>query len=512
MAGKLTVEEVKGLTGIGRRKPEPKPGRHTDGNGLHLHVRPDSRAGWVLRYRLHGRQRDMSLGGYPDVSLAEARDAAEIARQHIKSGRDPIRERQRAAQQAAEAASRDRTFRAAMASAIGAREGAWKNEKHRWQWRATVEKHALPILGDLPVAEVSVEDVLRVLRPIWAKIPETASRLRGRIETILDHARALNWRVGENPARWRGNLAELLPNPSKIARVQRQPALPWNQVPTFMVALRERHGRAATALTFAILTAARTGEVRGMTWGEVDLEERVWTVPAERMKAGEMHRVPLSDAALAVLRAVRPEKVQRDRLVFPNSRGGALSDMALTMLVRGMATDGLSEHELPRWRDATARVVVPHGFRSTFRDWCSDTRHEGREAYERALAHLIRDESEAAYARSDLLERRRGLMQAWGEFCCSAGALVIQLDRQRVKRATNGSPPLLRDRAGELRIIPGTPGTPGTSADVRGSARSRRAAGREHRERPALSDDQAGATPTGQNSTTMPIPETAETA
>lgn len=431
MAGQLTAKTVEALTAKGRHKT----GRHTDGGGLHLHIRPDGRASWVLRYRLHGRQRDMSLGTPPDVTLKAARDAAELARQSVKAGRDPIRERQRAAQDAAEAASPERTFKAAMESALGAREGAWKNEKHRWQWRATVEKHALPILGDLPVSEIGTADVLRVLRPIWSKVPETANRLRNRIEAILDHAHALKWRHGDNPARWRGNLKELLPAPSKLAPERPQPALPWHQVPAFMRALEQRRGMAALALRFAILTAARTGEARGMIWGELDLEARVWTVPAERMKAGEMHRVPLSDAALAILAAVRPEKVKAAMLVFPSGRGTPLSDMALTMLTRGMATDGIPEEEPPRWRDPTGRVIVPHGFRSSFRDWCGETRPEGREVAERALAHVVRG-VEGAYARSDILERRRPLMQAWGEFCVSSKGEVIQIDDARARNRT----------------------------------------------------------------------------
>jgi integrase len=387
----------------------------------------------VLRYRLHGLQRDMSLGGWPDVKLKEARALAGAARQQISEKRDPIRERQREAAEGALANSRERTFAAAMESAIAAREGVWKNEKHRWQWRATLEKHALPVLGKLPASEVTVDDVLRVLRPIWAATPETAARLRGRIETVLDHAHALKWRTGENPARWRGNLSELLPNPSKLAPVQRQPALPWEQVPRFMVALRERAGMAALALEFAILTAARTGEVRGATWGEVDVDARVWAVPAARMKAGEMHRVPLSDAALDVLARVRPEQPRAAAFIFANGRGGALSDMALTMLVRGMALDGLEEGALPRWRDAAGRAVVPHGFRSSFRDWCGETRPEGREVAERALAHVVRG-VEGAYARSDLLERRRPLMEAWGAFCAAAPAEVASLDEARAAR------------------------------------------------------------------------------
>lgn len=436
MPGRLTVKTVEAITGTaaeGRNPSKPAtPGRHTDGDGLHLHVRSDGRAGWVLRYRLHGRQRDMSLGGWPDVGLKEARALAAAARQQIAENRDPIRERQRAAADATLAGSRERTFKAAMESALQAREGTWKSPKHRWQWRATLEKHALPILGDMPVSEVATHDVLRVLRPFWAKTTETATRLRGRIEIVLDHAHALKWRTGENPARWRGNLSELLPNPSKLAPVQRQPALPWPQVPAFITALRERQGMAALALEFVILTAARTGEARGATWGEIDLDAAIWTVPASRMKAGEMHRVPLSAAAVAVLARAKEahpmaqtlpkdEQLKPHMLLFPNSGGKSLSDMALTMLVRGMALDGLAEDELPRWRDMTGRAIVPHGFRSSFRDWCGETRPEGREVAERALAHVVRG-VEGAYARSDLLERRRPLMEAWGAFACGGGA------------------------------------------------------------------------------------------
>jgi integrase len=439
MAGRLTAKTVAALTGItqenSRLAVAPTAGRHTDGDGLHLHVRADGRAGWVLRYRLHGRQRDLSLGGWPDVGLKEARALASEARQQISEKRDPIRERQREKADATLAASRDRTFAAAMESAMQAREGIWKNAKHRWQWRATLETHALPLLGTTAVSEVTTDDVLRVLRPVWSKTPETASRLRGRIETVLDHAHALKWRSGENPARWRGNLSELLPNPSKLAPAQRQPALPWPQVPAFMAALRERHGMAALALEFAILTAARTGEVRGATWAELDLDARVWTVPATRMKAGELHRVPLSDAAMDVLARVRQGEPKPRDLVFPSSRGSALSDMALTMLVRGMALDGLADGDLPRWRDVAGRAVVPHGFRSAFRDWCGETRPEGREVAERALAHVVRG-VEGAYARSDLLERRRVLMEAWGAFVVAPPASVVTpIAEARAKRA-----------------------------------------------------------------------------
>ena len=429
MAGKLTTKTAEALTLKGRHTP----GRHTDGDGLHLHVRATGEASWVLRYRLHGSQRDLSLGGFPQVSLKAAREAAAAARALVKLGKDPVRERRRSAQEAAEAASRDRTFQAAAEALLEARGAEWRNAKHRWQWRAPLAKHAFPAIGALPVAEVDTAAVLRVLRPVWTETPETASRLRGRIEAVLDFAKASGWRGGENPARWKGNLAELLPRPDKLARVRHQPALPWQQVPAFMAALRERRGTAALALRFAILTAARTGEVRGMTWGEVDAEARVWVVPGARMKMGQMHRVPLSDAELAVLAEAHPGKTRPDMLVFPGARAGStLSDMELAMLVRGMAKDGVPAGEPPRWRDLAGRVVGPHGFRSSFRDWCGETRPEGREVAERALAHVVRG-VEGAYARSDLLEKRRPLMAAWCEWCslAASGADVRSLAVER---------------------------------------------------------------------------------
>jgi hypothetical protein len=221
----LSAKTVEALTKGGSYTP----GRHTDGHGLHLHVRADGSSSWVLRFRLHGLQRDLTLGNYPRVTLKEARDQALSARLKVRDGKDPIRERQREAQTAMEAAARDRTFAAATDATIEAREAIWRNEKHKWQWRATLETHAYPILGNLPVSEIMTDDVVRVLRPIWSKVPETASRLRGRIEAVLDYARASGWRTGDNPARWKGNLADLLPRTDKVARVQHQPALPWQR-------------------------------------------------------------------------------------------------------------------------------------------------------------------------------------------------------------------------------------------------------------------------------------------
>jgi integrase len=394
--------------------------RFSVGDGLHLWVRGPGKAQWVLRYRApDGRRRDMGLGAFPKVPLAEARARAQAARQ---AGRDPL---------AAREAER-RTFRAAAEALIAAKRPGWRNAKHAAQWQATLAAYAYPVLGDLPAAEVDTDAVLRVLRPVWRRAPETASRLRQRIEAVLDAATAKGWRAGANPARWKGHLDALLPPPRKVQPVRHHPALPWPQMPAFLAALAERGGMAAQALRFAILTAARSGEVRGMTWREVDLAARAWTVPAARMKAGRAHRVPLSAAALAVLDAVRPLATAPDALVFPGGRAGRpLSDMALSMLLRGMCRDGLAEGEPPRWRDAEGRAVVVHGFRSTFRDWAGEMRPEGREVVERALAHTIRDKAEAAYARSDLLERRRGLMEAWGAFCTRAPAEVVALPAAR---------------------------------------------------------------------------------
>jgi integrase len=258
------------------------------------------------------------------------------------------------------------------------------------------------------------------------------------MEAVLDLARVRGWRHGENPARWRGLLSEELPQPRKVKRVEHRPALPWQQLPAFWTALAEVEGRGAAALRFAILTAARTGEVRGMTWREVDLDAALWTVPGARMKARRVHRVPLSASALDVLRAARPDQPRPDQLVFPGAEGAMLSDMTVSAAVRRMneAGEEADPEALPQWRDHEGRAIVPHGFRSTFRDWAGETRTEGREVVERALAHSIRDKAEAAYARSDLLEKRRPLMEAWGEWCLRepAVARVRSLATERTKR------------------------------------------------------------------------------
>jgi integrase len=316
----------------------------------------------------------------------------------------------------------ERTFRAASLALVESKKAGWRNAKHAAQWRATLETHAFPVIGDLPVAVIETDDVLRVLRPIWERIPETAARLRQRIEAVLDAARVKGWRTGENPARWKGHLAEELPQPRKIIRVRHRPALAWQDIASFMAALADRDGVTALALRFTILTVSRTGEVRGMRWREVDTEAKVWTIPADRMKAAKLHRVPLSLAALAVLAEVRPLMREPDDLVFQSPRRKSpLSDWTLSDVVRRM-NEGGEKGALPRWRDAEGRAVVPHGFRSTFRDWAGETRPESREVVEAALAHSIKDKAEAAYARSDLLEKRRPLMEAWARQCALSPA------------------------------------------------------------------------------------------
>ncbi len=388
-----------------------REGRHADGDGLYLLVKGPEAAYWVLRYVHGGRMREMGLGparGRRAVKLAEAREkAAALFRMH-RHGIDPLEAR------AAEAAARKQAAQAAAAAAItfrqcaefhlAAHEGAWRNVKHRAQWRSTLDTYAMPLFGDLPVASIGTSQVVQVLEPIWRTKPETASRLRGRIEAVLDYARTREWRSGENPARWRGHLANVLPARGKIAPVEHHAALPWREIGDFMAALAEQPGVAALALGFAILTAARTGEVIGARWNEVDLASATWTIPAARMKARREHRVPLSAPALAILDQVRVLRAGDDAAgpVFPGAQARrGLSNMALTMVLRRMKRDDLTVH----------------GFRSTFRDWAGEATRHPREVAEAALAHVVGDKTEAAYLRADFLAKRRRLMDDWAAFC-----------------------------------------------------------------------------------------------
>ncbi len=381
-----------------RRVATAGPGKHGDGGGLWLVVRKDGRKTWVFRYMRFGRAREMGLGSLRDVSLAEAREAAACCRKLLRDGKDPIEERRK------ERARTDGlTFREAADAFLKAHRDGWKNPKHRQQWENTLAQYAFPVLGDLPVNAIETAHVLRVLEPIWKEKPETASRLRGRLERILDWATVRGYRTGDNPARWRGHLQALLPAKTKVRAVRHHAALPWRDLPGFMAALREREGVAARALEFLILTAARSGEVRGARWDEIDRQARIWTVPAERMKARRPHRVPLSDRALAILEAMRPlADDAATGLVFPGlKRGRPLSDVSLAKVLKRMGRDDLTVH----------------GFRSTFRDWAAEATAYPREVAEQALAHAISDKVEAAYRRGDLFEKRRRLMEDWASYC-----------------------------------------------------------------------------------------------
>ena len=366
-------------------------------DGLLLQVTKTGATSWILRTMIAGKRRGMGLGSYPAVGVAAAREKARAARQQIEEGLDPIERRQRVRREAVANRESTKTFDQCARSMLEAKGLGWKNDKHRAQWSATLQTYASPILGSMPVNEIEMAHVLRVLSPIWALKTETASRVRGRIEKVLDYASAHKYRQGLNPARWKGNLDAVLDKPGDVAKVKHHAALPIDVVPDFMVRLREAVGMGARALELTILTAARSGEIRGAKWEEFDLESGTWVVPAERMKAKKEHRVPLSRQALTLLKAMpREDSVS---LVFPAPRGGVLSDMTLTSVLRRMNVE-----------------CTVHGFRSTFRDWAGDRTHHPRDMIEFALAHTLDDKTEAAYRRSDALEKRRVLMQEWADF------------------------------------------------------------------------------------------------
>ncbi len=381
-------------------KRQNKPGRYGDGGGLWLQVRDADHKSWLFRYTSSGRQRQMGLGSLETVSLAEARDAALAARKRLEGGVDPIKAKR---QKALEESGSDRsTFREVAELYIAAHKTGWKNPKHAWQWDATLKGHVFPVFGDKSVADVDTGDVTRALEPIWHKIPETAARLRGRIEVVLDYAKARGWREGENPARWRGHIQNLLPARDKILKVQHHPALPWREVGAFMVDLRTEVGTSARAVEFIILTAARTGEAFLATWGEVDLKAKTWRVAASRMKGGVDHTVPLSVPAIALLHDLKADNPLPSDFLFPGKRAGKpLSNMAGAMLLRRMKRGD----------------ITVHGFRSTFRDWVADATVHPREIAEAALAHVLGSKVEAAYQRSKLLAKRATLMEDWGRFC-----------------------------------------------------------------------------------------------
>lgn len=395
------------LTTKGVESARKRAGRHSDGGGLYLHVTSSKSVSgqrWIFRYTspTTGKLREQGLGSASagnGVSLADARAQAAVSRQLVKTGLDPIEERVRAEASAAAAKEGAITFAAAADRLIASMEGSWRNAKHRQQWRNTLTTYATPI-SDMPVAEVGVDDVLTVLTTIWQEKPETASRLRGRIERVLAYAKTRGWRDGVNPAVWRGNLDTVLPKHDRLTRGHHK-ALPYADVPAFMIELRNRDALSARLLEFTVLTASRTGEAIGARWVELDMENAVWTVPPERMKSKVQHRVPLSGAAMAILR--RLQEVTASQFVFPGQKDGKpLSTMTMLALLRRMGRYG---------------QITTHGFRSSFSDWCSEQTDFSVEVREMALSHTIKNKAEAAYRRGDLLERRRGLMEAWAKWC-----------------------------------------------------------------------------------------------
>lgn len=401
---KLTALQVRNAKAIGR---------YGDGAGLYLAITrgqsadPDAAGdvnkSWLFIFTApDGRRREMGLGSALTVPLGDARDAADAARKLLQGGVDPIEARKQAKQAAAFNAAKAMTFKQAAEAYIRANEKAWKNAKHAAQWTATLDTYAYPIIGSMSVGAIDTGAVLSVLEPIWTEKTETASRLRGRIEAVLTWATVRGYRVGENPARWRGHLSETLPERNKVRTVKHHNALPYEQVADFMRKLRSFDGMGPLALEFAILTATRSSEVIGARWPEIDFDKKLWTIPAERMKGNREHRVPLSSQALKLLRKLQLLRVKG--FVFPSAnRKKQLSNMAMLATLRRMKrTD-----------------ITVHGFRSTFRDWAGDKTAFPREVAEAALAHIIGNKAEIAYRRSDALAKREELMQAWADFCDS---------------------------------------------------------------------------------------------
>lgn len=371
-----------------------KPGRYNDGDGLYLQVSRWGTKAWLYRFEFEGKARQMGLGDVRTFTLAEARQRSKDARKLLADGIDPINHRK------GDAGKRV-TFWEAAERYIKSKRDEWKNVKHAGQWTATLETYAKPTIGELNVAEIETSHIINILEPIWKKKTETASRLRGRIESVLDWATAREFRQGDNPARWKGHLDKLLARPTKVAKVEHHAALPYAAVGAFLGRVRGKDGVSARALEWTVLTACRTGEAIGARWQEIDLARKIWTIPADRMKAGKEHRVPLAPRAIAILNEL-PREEGNDFVFVGGKKGAGLSNMAMLQMVRGM--DGCAE-------------LTVHGFRSAFRDWAAEQTNFPRELAEKALAHTLKDETEAAYQRGDLLEKRRRMMEAWAKFC-----------------------------------------------------------------------------------------------
>ncbi|WP_316862471.1 integrase arm-type DNA-binding domain-containing protein [uncultured Cohaesibacter sp.] len=387
-----------------------EPGKYHDKSGTGLFLRDDKSGAkfWIQRITIHGKRRELGLGSFPIVTLAEARDKAFENKRSVYNGGDPLTDKQ--------AKKGTITFSDAVDKYLAAKEKEFRNDKHKKQWRSTLESYAVPVLGKMDVKSIRLPDVLRVLEPIWEEKTETASRLRGRIESVLSWATVAGYREGENPARWKGNLSEILPKPSKVAKTGNQPAIALADIPAWWDALNQRQGMAASALQFLSLTLARSGEVRGATWDEIDLKAKdgpVWIIPATRMKAAKEHRVPLPNAAVKLLKSL--PTMENSPYVFFAPKGGQMSDMSLSAVMRRMH-QAETEKGNTGWLDPRSkRPAVPHGLRSSFRDWAAERGYE-RDLAEISLAHKVGSEVERAYRRSDMLQRRRAVLDAWSQF------------------------------------------------------------------------------------------------
>jgi integrase len=397
-ARELAPVEIKRLT---------DPGLYAVGGvaGLHLQVTKSGARSWILRTTVAGKRRDLGLGGYPDVTLALAREKARDTRERIAQGIDPVAERQRLRSTALAERLRDMTFQKAAEAVVAKKQAEASNIKHGKQWASTLETYAYPVLGTMSVADIELSHVKQVLEPIWQSKTETATRVRQRIETVLSWAAVHGHRSGENPARWKGNLDAVLPAPTKVSKVEHHRAMAMDEMHDLMLALEKRKGIGPRCLAFTILTAVRSGEARAATWDEIDLAEKVWTVPGDRMKAGREHRAPLPAPAVELLESL--PRFAGCNLIFPYSQGRKLSDATLAAVLKRMKV-----HD----------KATVHGFRSTFRDWAAERTSTPHHVAEMALAHTIKNHAEAAYRRGDLLSKRAKLMQQWAEFLATAPA------------------------------------------------------------------------------------------
>lgn len=420
--GRLTAKGVEKKT---------TPGNHGDGGGLTLQITKAGVKSWLYRYMINGKARWMGLGPVHSVSLAEARQKAAEARKLVTEGIDPLEEKDQRKREAELAKARLITFDQCASAYIQAHSAGWKNAKHADQWANTISTYVSPIIGSLPVAQVDTGLVVKVLaqtddqgKQFWQVKNETATRVRGRIESILGWATTSGYRSGDNPARWRGHLENLLASISRTQRVKNHPSLEWRRMGAFVHDLRSREGVAARAVEFAILTASRSGEVRGALWSEIDLHAKVWTVPAERMKAKREHEVPLSTAALALLKKM--PRIDGTDLIFPGFKGQPLSDMSLTSVIRRMNATTQT------WVDKNGDPITVHGFRSTFRMWAAESTNYPRDVAEHALAHQLPDAVERAYQRGTLFNKRAAMMSDWAKFCgmvSGEGAEVVPINR-----------------------------------------------------------------------------------